>query len=215
MTPYEELTERWPKVLQSTLWRAGGFLALRGFPGKNALAAIRRESEGILRKAERQEWSNANQEDWRGGQPERFVSGVTAGHCLNGICGGPEMLRVLQGLLSAEVRYAGGGSITVYDRPGDRLGLHRDIEVCDVTLVTCLWEDGERQGALRAYPEYCALPLSMIPASRANLGFTVDLQAGDSAVLLGGVVPHEVTPMGQGQRRVVSLVCYQLMDSSA
>lgn len=213
MTPYEELARRWPQALQSALWRAGGFLALRGFPGEEALASIRTEAADALRNSERQEWPEPRPADWRGGQPQRFLGGITAGPCMNEMFARRETVAMLRGLLGANLRCAGGGSLTVYERPGDRLGLHRDIEACDVTLVTCLWEEGERrEGVLRVYPEYSALPLSMVPASRANLGLTVDLHAGDSAVLLGGVVPHEVTPMAPGQRRVVSLVCYQLLD---
>ncbi|MCL4783847.1 MAG: hypothetical protein KJZ70_12500 [Bryobacterales bacterium] len=214
MTPYEELTERWPKVLQSALWRAGGFLALAGFPGAAALSAIRTEAADALRDSERQEWPEPKPSDWRGGQPQRFLGGVTAGPRMNEMFARRETVAMLRGLLGANLRCAGGGSLTVYERPGDRLGLHRDIETCDVTLVTCIWEEGERrESVLRAYPEYAHCALSLIPADRASLGCTVSLRPGDSAILLGGVVPHEVTPMAAGQRRVVSLVCYQLLDS--
>lgn len=212
MTPYEELAERWPQVLQSALWRAGGFLTLSGFPGANALAAMREEAAVVLEQAERQDWPHANPADWRGGQPIRFLSGKTAGPCLNEMYGREATVEMLRDMLAADLRMAGGGSLTVYDRPGDRLGLHRDIAACDVTLVTCLWEEGERrEGALRVYPEYSMRALSSIPADHANAGCTIPLRPGDSAVLLGGVVPHEVTPMAAGQRRVVSLVCYQLI----
>jgi hypothetical protein len=37
------------------------------------------------------------------------------------------------------------------------------------------------------------------------------LSPGHSLVLLGGVVPHAVSPVTEGQRRVVSLLCFQLV----
>ena len=169
MTPYEELTERWPKVLQSALWRAGGFLAPAGFPGAAALSAIRTEAADALRDSERQEWPEPKPSDWRGGQPQRFLGGVTAGPRMNEMFARRETVAMLRGLLGANLRCAGGGSLTVYERPGDRLGLHRDIETCDVTLVTCIWEEGERrEGVLRVSRVRSHCALSLIPADRAS-----------------------------------------------
>ena len=126
---------------------------------------------------------------------------------------------MLGSLLSTPVRMAGGGSLTLYHLPGDGLGLHRDVDVCDVTLVTCLYDSESNRsmrtpelGSLRAYPEFCHEPLSAVPRHREQFGISIRLRPGDTAVLLGGIVPHEVTPMAAGQCRVVSLVCYELID---
>jgi hypothetical protein len=215
MNPGPELCRRWPRLLETPIWRAGGYLLLPSFPGPESLAVIRREASGILPASPRQEWPHENDAQWRGGQPYRFLRGAGAGPRLNGIFGQSAVLELLNRILDTPVRSAGGGSLALYDRPGDALGLHRDIDLCDVTLVTCLWNDGvagDGAGALRAYPEFSDQPLSVLRARRDVEGTSIEIGPGDSAVLLGGIVPHEVTPMTEGQTRAVSLVCYELVE---
>jgi hypothetical protein len=39
----------------------------------------------------------------------------------------------------------------------------------------------------------------------------VPLRPGQTVVMLGGIVPHHVLPMAQGQVRVVSVLCYRAL----
>jgi len=40
------------------------------------------------------------------------------------------------------------------------------------------------------------------------------LKRGQAAVLLGGLVPHEVLPMSEGQERIVAINCYRVQPAS-
>ena len=37
------------------------------------------------------------------------------------------------------------------------------------------------------------------------------LTRGETIVLLGGILPHEVIPMAEGQERIVSVMCYRAL----
>ena len=41
----------------------------------------------------------------------------------------------------------------------------------------------------------------------------IPLRPGETALLLGGLVPHEVTPVAAGQDRIVAIHCYQLGEA--
>src|SRR5262249_20313451 len=100
------------------------------------------------------------------------------------------------------------GSYSYYVRPGDHLGLHRDIEECDVAVITCLCETGG-SGALQLYPDRVSEPLSRIRTTPRKGRRTIRLRAGETIVLLGGYVPHVTTPMGPRQKRIISALCYR------
>ncbi len=110
---------------------------------------------------------------------------------------------------ASSVKLAGVGSFSYYE-PGDFLALHRDIVACDITLLTCLRDTAtgtsDRRG-LRIYPAYARVPLTQLRSENAPAHIDVHLDRGQTAVLLGGIVPHEVLPMAEHQHRTVSVVC--------
>jgi hypothetical protein len=105
----------------------------------------------------------------------------------------------------------GGGTYTYYEQPGDFLALHRDIVRCDLAAITCLSEAcATPGGGLLVYPRHATEPLSGARAAGRTAATRVPLGPGDTATLLGGIVPHEVTAMQAGQERIVSVMCYRL-----
>ena len=105
------------------------------------------------------------------------------------------------------------GTFSYYDRGGDHLALHRDIDACEVAVISCLRDTGGTStrggGHLCLYPTRVAEPLSAIRASPARGAVVCPLAVGQTIVLLGGVVPHVVLPIAAGRQRVVSILCYQ------
>lgn len=213
MTPFQALQSRCPNLLEGSLWKNGGWLALDDLLDDEAAARLQEEAASLAGRMVRQQWQGPNEEEWRGGSPARRLQGCPCGPFHNRVFADPAMLKRLAGHCASPVSLAGGGSLAEYCRAGDFLGLHRDILACDVTLIACLAEEGAdlpNAGRLRVYSEFAEQPLSAIPEPRGRLGRDVPLPVGACAILLGGVIPHEVTPMAPGQRRLVSLTCYRL-----
>ena len=103
------------------------------------------------------------------------------------------------------------GSFTYYHSPGDHLALHRDVETCDLALITALHRQGGdgRSGTLLVYPGRIGETLTEIRRTPQRGGVSVDLAAGQSILLFGGLLPHRVVPMAAGQSRTVSLLCFR------
>ena len=112
---------------------------------------------------------------------------------------------------------SGHGSYSYYENAGDFLDLHRDKLACDVAVITCLQlkDTPERNasGGLLVYPALAEESLSCVRSSGVTAGIRILLSPGDTIVLLGGIVPHEVTPMMPGQERTVSLMCYRMLSA--
>ncbi|MEM9138350.1 MAG: hypothetical protein AAGB15_00840, partial [Pseudomonadota bacterium] len=106
------------------------------------------------------------------------------------------------------------GSYSYYDRPGHYLGLHRDIQTCDLTLITCLSRhDGPApSGALRLYPKSIRSDLDAI--SDDTVYRDISMKPGQSVILLGGCVPHQVLPAAEGFSRSIAVLCYQMTGSA-
>jgi hypothetical protein len=104
------------------------------------------------------------------------------------------------------------GTYSYYVRQGDYLALHRDVEACDVAVITCVYESALNVGGgLCVYPDRIHEPLSAIRAAPERGMVSVPLRPGQTVVMLGGIVPHHVLPMAQGQVRIVSVLCYRAL----
>jgi hypothetical protein len=95
-----------------------------------------------------------------------------------------------------------------YREEGHFLGLHRDIVQCELAVIACLHDDGE-EGALSVWPTRAADPLSVIRADPERGRIGLALGAGEALVLLGGIVPHAVDPLGAGRTRVTAPMCFR------
>lgn len=205
------------EVLSSRLFAAGGYFVLSGLFDDATLEALRAEAEAARPEGARQLLGESDGTEGRGGSPARaFRSG--RGRDLHwGLHGSPEMKARLEQLCGVTVTPTGSGSFSYYEQPGDYLALHRDILQCDLTVVTCLAAHaGEgSSGELTVYPGFMREPLSAVRAASRQSGTVVALQRGHSVVLLGGLVPHEVTPTCPGQERIVAINCFCIETSRA
>lgn len=199
-----------PALLDSELMRRGGCVFIDDMLPAHLLAGLCAEAAACKAEARRTVWADSQKnEDWRGGDPARAYAGATGGSTQTSIFASPDLARYLSDICGLRLRIAGVGSFSYYD-PGDFLALHRDILVCDITLLTCLRDTAsgtsDRSG-LRIYPAYAHRPLTQLRAETAPAHIDLHLDCGQTAVLLGGIVPHEVLPMAAHQHRTVSVVC--------
>jgi hypothetical protein len=129
--------------------------------------------------------------------------------------GSQQLADALGQLCGIAMTSTGGGTYSFYEQEGDFLALHRDIVSCDVALITCLSQRLSEQpaGGLLVYPSRHHQWLSQVRSAGRAAGVSVSLVPGDTAILLGGLVPHEVTPVAAGQGRVVAINCYRLTET--
>jgi hypothetical protein len=193
--------------LASRLMQRGGVIAVRGLIPQGVLELLRRDFHEQLPKARRCLHAGPNEADWRGGEPARALSTVPCGPLQWTIFGSDAMRAAICEQAGMDLEATGAGTYSHYCEPGDFLALHRDIVRCDIAVITCLEEHGNPQARLRAYSKCAAEPLTRF---QPRGGVDVVLRPGDTAILAGGVVPHEVTPVGAGQRRAVAITCFRL-----
>ena len=210
------------QVLQSPLvTRWGGFATYSGLLNATQFAMLQQEAKDAYSTARPQEWWGPDREDDydrrlttdRRADPRRML--------LLGD-GGPVqstnyLSAQLSQFLSRECRMiirptSTRGSFSYYTRPGDFLGLHRDVETCDISVITVLHDESSsmsRGGALVLYPGRITDALSAIRARPYVGAQTIKLSLGQTLVMFGGVIAHRVLPVVQGQRRVVSVLCFR------
>jgi hypothetical protein len=198
-----------PALLDSTLMKRGGCLFIENMLQPNLLTALCAEANERQDEARHTIWPGSLQVDWRGGDPARSYAGADGGPTQTSIFASPDLAIYLSEICGLHLKMAGVGSFSYYE-PGDFLALHRDIVHCDITVLTCLRDTAagtsDRRG-LRIYPAYARLPLTQLRSEDNPSHIDVHLDRGQTAVLLGGIVPHEVLPMSADQHRTVSVVC--------
>lgn len=208
----------------SPLVRAGGWRVERLLTGP-ALAALAAESRSCHGHATETVVAEPHDDDPRRGHPDRRLESAPGGPVLRALYASP----VLHGLLA---RLTGGAwepsglqaTYSYYRAPGHHLGLHRDVDVCDLAVIACVADDGPvarvglddddpagggaASGVLHVYPGRAGEALAAIRADRRG-GVAVPVVPGEAVVLLGGVVPHEVSPVALGRCRVVAPLCFR------
>lgn len=147
----------------------------------------------------------------RGGSPERAFTYASGNLVHWALFSAPAFVARLAEICGLPLTPTGGGSYSYYEQPGDFLGLHRDIATCELTVITCLKSAGAQHGAgsLLVYSDYMNAPLAKARAAGKKAARQAPIERGESIALLGGFVPHEVTPMLDSQQRVVSVMCYR------
>ena len=200
------------QVRRSRLAADGGFVVLPEWMSKYTLKILATEANAMRAKAKRFLVMNSDGSEGRGGAPARAFRSTDGGDIHWRIHSSSRVTGALGRLCNTSVQPTGAGIYTYYDQAGDFLGLHRDEEGCDVALITCLTSNDTSRlaGGLHVYPEYIGKPLSKLHANRKLSGVAVTLERGDTAVLLGGIVPHGVTALLPGQERIVAINCYRI-----
>ncbi len=189
-----------------------GFAVTDAIPDPVTFDALRAEAWAAYDTADRQECDTDDGEDVRGGIPRRRLFSAGAGPVQDALYHDPVLAQQLSALCGMSVRPSGSrGSYSYYATEGDYLDLHRDIETCDVTLITVLHDGSDAHaasGALVVYPHRIGEPLSEIRARPDDGAVVLKLMPSQSIILLGGVVPHYVAPVADGQARVISALCF-------
>jgi len=205
------------EILHSRLFAAGGYLVVSGLFNEDTLQALRAEADRVRSRGERGCVAESDGTEGRGGTPGRAYRLAGGGDLHYGLYGCQKMTEALGQLCGATVRSTGGGSYSYYEHEGDFLALHRDVLQCDIAVITCLSQsmEGGRAGELAVYPQYIHEPLSTARGAGISSSTVVPLDWGQTALLLGGIVPHEVTPMCAGQDRIVAVNCYRVQTADS
>lgn len=201
-----------PKNIEaSSIYRAGGYLILHDLLSSAETADLHADAEKVRAVGTRCLLEHSDGAEERGGNPARAFRLAPGSQRQWDVLSSALLLHKLSQIVGATVAPLGGGSFIYYEAPGDFLALHRDIVTCDLALITALNEPAPEQssGGLLVYPEFIARRLSMARKAGRQAATAVRLQQGETVLLLGGVVPHEVAPMFGNQERVVSVMCYR------
>jgi hypothetical protein len=200
-------------LLQSALMRQGGYGVYAGLPDSASCARLYQEAAERYPTATAQESWDDDLADGRGGKPRRRLLTAEAGPVQDQLYAAPWLAETLSTVCGITIAPSGNrGSYSYYARPGDFLDLHRDVETCDLAMITCLYETSpgdDPGGALTLYPGRIHEPLSAIRARPDDGALLVKLQPGQTILLFGGVVPHLVVPVREGQVRVISVLCFE------
>ena len=150
----------------------------------------------------------------RGGSPDRALEWAPGGPALHALYHHTGVRDLLAALTDVEWAPSGTeGTYSYYCGPGHHLGLHRDVEECDLALVVCVVDEraeaGGDAGALCVYPTRAHEPLAQIRATPERGAAHLRAAPGEAVVLLGGLVPHRLPPAGGRHLRVVAPLCYR------
>lgn len=217
MTQKRSLETYFPKVIiESNLLKNGGFGVFAGLLDAYTLPLMLEEAVSLYPEAYGSEVPVSDGEEVRGGNPARRFLSTPGGAVQDAFYSADWMLAFLREVTGTLVVPTGArGTYSYYARPGDYLALHRDVEMCDLAVITCLYEgavsdDGGDGGRLCLYPTRIFEPLSTIRQTPERGAVKVRLMPGQTVVMFGGVVPHALLPVVEGQMRIVSVLCYRV-----
>lgn len=220
-TQRERLSRAEDAILRSPLAAHGGAAVIRLLDDA-AVAALSNEALSHHAGAVVQEVCCPGDEFERRGDPDRWLESATGGPLLQDFYNSQKVGNAIAGLTGVRWKTAGGaGTFSYYRRAGHHLGLHRDLELCDLAVITCVYDDARAfggraepapreasSGVLCLYPSRTGETLETIRADDRS-AVHVRLAPGQSLVLLGGVIPHRLLPMKPGHTRIVAPLCYQ------
>lgn len=202
-------------ILESDLMKRGGFDVFEGMIDTTTRDGMLSEAVALLPEALDCEVQVSDDEEVRGGKPRRRFANGRGGPLQQAFNTAPWLLDFLRGITNPALIYTGEvGTYSYYLRPGDYLEIHRDIVTCDVAVITCLHDDSpvdQDGGRLCLYPERCMEPLSRIRATPEQGAAKIRLGIGQTIVMYGGIIPHALLPLAEGQRRIVSVLCFKAL----
>lgn len=196
--------------------RQGGFATYNGLLNDQLFRSLLNEALSRYETAAETDVAVSDAEDWQGGSPARRFLSAAGGDVQTAFYQDPSVRDFLERLCGLSLRPSGEcGGFTYYARPGDHLAVHRDVQRCDLTVITCLQEthpDGTA-GKLVVYPDRLNDPLSALRAAPEDGCVPQMLLPGQTILLFGGIVPHQILPVAEGQVRIVSILCYEATGS--
>ena len=155
--------------------------------------------------------------DAEAGDPDRWLESATGGPELQAFYQSPRVLQLLYEQTGVVWQTSGsGGSFSYYRREGHHLGLHRDIDVCELAAITCVVDEagGHRDdgGLLRLYPSRRHQTIPEIRRSPEAGLISVRLEPGQTLLLVGGLIPHRLMPLGRDHLRIIAPLCYRVAE---
>ena len=198
-------------IRRSRLMRGGGFHVFDGLFDERAYDALVDEGIAQYETSTLTDVAANSDGEERGGSPARRFTSAQGGPVQRAIYAASEMSDFLSELAGAPVAPTGElATFSYYASPGDHIDVHRDVETCDLAVITCLLDSAPdlASGSLCVYPERIAEPVRSIRASRDRGCERVHLAPGQTIVLFGGILPHRLEPVAERQQRVVSVMCY-------
>jgi hypothetical protein len=200
------------EITASQLYANGGVLNISSLLAADALAGLEAEALCARPAGRRNVLAVSDAAEGRGGNPDRAFTTAHARAVQWQLFSDSALVASLVRICGLAAAPTGGGTYSYYEQAGDFLGLHRDILTCDLTVITCLRETGPEPGGggLLVYTRHLNEPLTRARVAGKSTATPVPIGRGETIALLGGVVPHEVTPMQPGQERIVSIMCYRI-----
>jgi hypothetical protein len=200
------------RLAASDLMRMGGAV-VASLADEATVTALRDEAMALWDSAETVSVAEPRDEDRRRGDPDRWLDWATGGPALRRFYRRRDVLDLLGRLTGIAWEPSGDqGMYSYYRRPGQYLGLHRDIDTCDMAIITCVHDvvpaDPGTSGTLCLYPGRTAEPLSRVRATSERGRVFLRLPVGRSLILLGGMIPHTLLPVAPGHIRIVAPLCY-------
>jgi hypothetical protein len=200
-------------LLAGPVARAGGVAVFQGLPAPETCAGLAAEAWRAYPESDRQDLDAGDDEEGRGGTPARALQTAAGGPVQDELYASPGLHAILSEQCGVPIVPSGNrGSYSYYVQPGDFLDTHLDIDTCDVTLITVVYDDidaNDAAGALAVYPGAFGASLSTIRAAPGRGVAYVKARPGESIVILGGLVPHRVVPLGARGQRVISALCFE------
>jgi len=196
------------RLRKSPLVRGGCLLRTRLLDSADLAALVRDAQASHLRAVEAR--VAAPPTDSRG-DPDRWLESAPGGRALESFLHSPGVLDALVRATGLSWQPAGPGSWTYYRREGHHLGLHRDLAVCDLAVITCVIDEGPQHGnggLLRVWPTRARASLAEIRRDPVG-AVDIRVRPGETVLLLGGLVAHQVLPLGPNHVRIVAPLCYQ------
>lgn len=203
-----------PDLIQdSPLCQNGGFAVFDQIITPELHTALLQEAWNVLPRGKREDVEHPDSEEWRGGCPPRRFTTVPGESQLDSLYHSETVKDLLRHLIGFPISPSGQrGQYIFYSKCGDHISIHRDIQSCDVVMITCLFDSRPREplgGTLYFYPDRHNEPLSLIRQTPGQGCVGIKLTMGQTIILFGGMIPHGIIPMAPEQTRVVSTLCFQ------
>jgi len=198
-------------IRRSPLMQRGGFDVFADLLDSRYVEALQAEAIAAYEDSTLTDVKVSIDAEERGGSPARRFASGQGGPLQHAFYAAPWLSEFLRDLAGVAVHPTGDqATFSYYVSPGDFIDVHRDIETCDLAVITCLLDSAPERtsGSLCVYPDRVKEPVRAIRASRGDTFERVHLAPGQTIVLLGGIVPHRLEPVGEGQQRVVSVMCF-------
>jgi hypothetical protein len=199
-----------------------GYAIHSGLPG---LAELQSEATAMFQTAQKHEWWEIGtgesqiatiDEDRTNSQPRRRAFTTPGGRIQQELYHAPSLLSFLSSETGLALeRKADTGSYSYYMQPGDFIGLHRDGPGCDIAALTVLYDSStqaEKSGGLLIYPDRVDESIYSIRQDPSHGAVLVKMLPGQTLIILGGLIPHQLIPVRRGQLRIVSALCFKLTN---